>query len=325
MNSVRRFARYTTNLFAVWVVLFSVWAWFSPPSFAWVKPYIAPGLGIIMLGMGLTLTLDDLKRVVRLPGMVLLGTGSQFLIMPFLAWTVSQLFGLNNEVAVGLILVGCCPGGTASNVVSYLARANVPLSIAMTMVSTLFAVVLTPLLAELLASERTAVDAIGMLKSMLLIVLLPVVSGVFINHFVLKENPFGQFVKTISPIVSVFMVALIVAFMSGVIRGKTLENPVQSVLAVVVFHLLGFGLGWCVGHLFGIGKLAERTLSIEVGMQNSGLAIELAKSHFPMLALAQVSCTVSAITHCVVGSLLATVWGRDTIPEDRDASESVVG
>lgn len=296
--------RWLTNLFPLWSVLVAVVALAWPSAFSWyTDTLIRVGLGIIMLGMGLTLTLDDFRRVFVIPFALLGGVALQFAVMPLLGWGIGHWMELPRDMAVGLVLVACCPGGTASNVVAFLARANVALSVSMTAISTTLAVVLTPLLTKFYVGERVPVDALGLLQSILIIVILPVVAGITINHF------FGRAAKRIaavSPFVSVLFIILIVGYILSLNRDSILENWQTLVAATLLLHLGGFGLGYGLARVMKLDELSSRTVSIEVGMQNSGLGTALAKAHFT--ALTAVPCAVSAVMHCILGSIAAGIW-----------------
>jgi BASS family bile acid:Na+ symporter len=307
------------NLFWLWTILGTAWAWFFPGHFVWFITDTLPGtdirlislgLGVIMLGMGITLSVDDFTAVLRRPWIVGLGVGAQFLIMPLLGWSVAMLFELPPMLKLGLILVSCCPGGTASNVICYLARANVALSVLMTMCSTLVAIALTPLLTKVYASAILDVDAWAMFRSMVTIVLLPVVGGVLLNR-ILGHKLDG--VRQVSPLVSILVIVLIV----GGVIGATKENIIAHfgglLLAVFILHALGFLLGYGAGWLARLAERDRRTISIEVGMQNSGLGSALAKQHFSLLAATP--CAISAVYHCLIGSFLAAIW-RVAQPDD---------
>ena len=301
------FFRVATNLFPLWSVLVAVVALRWPQAFLWYgKETITFGLGIIMLGMGLTLTPDDFRRVLRRPGAVGLGVVLQFAVMPCLGWSISRLFDLPSGMAVGLILVSCCPGGTASNVVAFLARADVALSVSMTTVSTLAAVVLTPFLTQFYAGQYVPVDALALLRSILLVVILPVAVGVGANRF------FGEAAKKVSaysPFVSVLFIILIVGFIMAAKRDSIIEHWQVLTTAVVLLHAGGFSLGYLLAKLTGFEEAVRRTTSIEVGMQNSGLGTALATKHFGNLPMAPVPCALSAVTHCILGSVVAA-WCR---------------
>ncbi|GGB87082.1 transporter [Novosphingobium endophyticum] len=325
-----------TRLFALWTVLGVTWAWFVPDHFIWVadgrfapfgQPLISVMLGVIMLGMGITLSTDDFRRVLALPSQVLAGVALQFTVMPLAGFAIAWAFALEPGLAVGLILVACCPGGTASNVVSYLARANVALSVTMTMASTLVAIALTPVLTGWLADVFIEIDRWNLFRGMLTVVLIPVVVGVAMNRYLPRLT---SAVTRVSPLVSVLFVVVIVA---GIIAGsKPLIEAHANVLLAAVFalHFTGFGLGYALSRLLRLSEASSRTISIEVGMQNSGLGASLASTptfarQFPdalQAALAPVPSAISAVFHVLIGSLLASLWSRR--PPERSGSESVV-
>lgn len=298
--------RLLTNLFPLWSILVAVLALAWPGAFDWYSAtMIRVGLGVIMLGMGLTLTLDDFRRVFVIPFALLGGVGLQFAVMPFLGWGIGHIIELPRDMAVGLVLVSCCPGGTASNVVAFLARANVALSVSMTAISTMLAVVLTPLLTILYVGERVPVDALGLLQSILIIVIFPVAVGVGINHFFGKA---ASQIAVVSPFVSVVFIIMIVGYILAQNRDSILENWLMLVASVLMLHVGGFGMGYGLSKLMRFDEQSSRTVSIEVGMQNSGLGTALAIKHFAALPLAAVPCAVSAVTHCILGSIAAGVW-----------------
>jgi len=293
-----------TNLFPVWVLLAGILALVHPPLFTWFSgPYIVWGLAIIMLGMGVTLSLGDFIAVLKMPRAVAVGFVGQYTVMPFLGWGIAHALKLPDQFAVGLILVACCPGGTASNVVTYLAKGNVALSVLMTMCSTFAAIVMTPLLTKWLAGTIVPVDAWGLLLSTVQVVLLPLIIGIAMHHFAPKVV---DFVLPIAPLVSVIMIALICASIIGQSANAIMESGGRLLGAVFLLHAGGFGLGYVFAKLFGYEKNVCRTISIEVGMQNSGLGAVLARKHFSILAAAP--CAISSVFHSVIGSLLAAIW-----------------
>jgi BASS family bile acid:Na+ symporter len=305
---VQNFFRLLTDLFPIWSVLVAVVALAWPNAFDWYSgTMIRIGLGIIMLGMGLTLSLDDFRRIFVIPFALVGGVVLQFAVMPFLGWGIGYLMELPQDMAIGLVLVSCCPGGTASNVVAFLARANVALSVSMTAISTILAVVLTPLLTKFYVGERVPVDAIGLLQSILIIVILPVVAGIWINHFFGKA---AKRIAVVSPFISVVFIILIVGYILAQNRDSIIENWRILVAAVFFLHVLGFGLGYALAKFMQFDEQSCRTVSIEVGMQNSGLGTALAIKHFAALPLAAVPCAVSAVTHCILGSLAAGLWRK---------------
>lgn len=300
-----RLLTWLTNAFPLWVVTMAACALFQPAWFTWFTgPWIVWGLAVIMLGMGLTLTINDFRAIGRMPRAVALGFVAQFTIMPLLGWAMGRLFALETPYAVGLILVACCPGGTASNVVTFLARANIALSVVMTMCSTFAAVFMTPLLTSWLAGTLVRVDAWGLFLSTFQVVVLPVVLGVWINRLAPRAVQRAQLVL---PLVSVVVIALICASIIGASSVAVKSAAWRLLGAVFGLHAGGFALGYLAARLLRFEQLTARTVSIEVGMQNSGLGVVLARKHFtdPLTA---VPCAISSVFHSVIGSLLAGWW-----------------
>ena len=295
-----------TLLFPLWTLLGALLALLHPPLFIWFKgPLIALGLGVIMLGMGVGLTPADFVRVGRRPRAMLLGVLVQFLVMPALAAGIAAALHLPAPLAVGLILVGCCPGGTASNVVALIGRGDVALSVVMTTISTLAAVVLTPRLTQVLASQYVPVDGWALFLAVLQVVLLPVTVGV-----VLKRGLPGV-AQRIEPVMPPLAVMAIVMIVSSIVGSQTAvlrqQGPVL-ILACLLLHGGGFLLGWLIPRLAGQSVQAQRTISIEVGMQNSGLAVVLARSGGFASPLTALPGAISAVIHCLIGSALAAFW-----------------
>ena len=294
-----------TNAFPLWVLLGAVVGIINPPSVTWFKgEMITTALAVTMLGMGLTLELDDFFDAVRQPKQVALGVALQYTIMPTLGLAIGKVFPVHASVAVGLILVGCCPGGTASNVVTYLGKANVALSVVLTTVSTFLAAFMTPLMTKTLAGTIVPVDAIGLAKSTASVVLAPVIVGLLAKRFVPK---LVRVVAPFCPLVAVATVALICASIIGSSASAILAAGPALLLAVTTLHSLGFFLGYFFSKVLGFAEKDRRTVSIEVGMQNSALGVVLATAHFadPLVA---VPCAISATVHSCVGSLVAGAW-----------------
>lgn len=303
---MRRTLELAANAFPLWVLAACTLALVEPAWFTWFRgEAIVVGLAVIMLGMGITLSVADFARVATRPGTVAAGFVAQFAIMPTAGWLVATLCDLETPFAVGLMLVACCPGGTASNVVTYIARADVALSVLMTTCTTLGAVVLTPLLTKLLAGRLVEVDAWGLFFSTLQVVVLPVAAGVAINRFL---PGVVRAVLPVAPLVSVLTIALVCASIIGQNAAAVLTSGPRLVGAVVLLHGLGFGVGYLFARLFGYDRTVARTISIEVGMQNSGLGVVLAQKHFPAEPLTAVPCAISSVVHSVIGSLLAGWW-----------------
>jgi len=295
-----------TNLFPIWVLLGGALALVHPGWFTWFSgDFITWGLAVIMLGMGITLSVDDFKRVLQMPRAVAIGFAAHYAIMPFLGWSIAHLLRLETPLAVGLILVSCCPCGTASNVVNYIARSNVALSVLMTMCSTLGAIVMTPLLTKWLAGHYVPVPAWGLFLSTLKIVLAPVVIGVLLNRYTPR---FVKFVLPVSPLVSVLTITLICASIIGDSADAFKRSGGELILAVFLLHSGGFLLGYFASRLLRCDELTSRTISVEVGMQNSGLGAALAKAHFAAMPLTALPCAISATFHSVIGSMLAGLW-----------------
>lgn len=300
------------NGFPLWALLASLLALWEPALFTWFSgPLITAGLAVIMLGMGLTLEPADFGRVVSDRRLVVLGAVLQYTVMPLAGWGIARLFELPTPFAVGLILVACCPGGTASNVVTFLARADVPLSVAMTAASTLLAALMTPSLTALLASSRIDVPAAGLFQSTAQVVVLPVVAGLAMRRWAPRLT---SAILPAAPLVAVLMITLIVASIIGAGRDEILAAGLRLVAAVFLLHSVGFAVGYWLARTFGATRRAARTMSIEVGMQNSGLGVVLARQNFtsPLVAIPS---AISSLFHSLIASALAGFWRRDAASE----------
>ena len=294
-----------TALFPLWAMLGVLVAWLLPQWLVPLKVAIVPLLGLVMFAMGMTLTADDFLTVLRRPFPVVLGVVLQFLLMPLAAWVLAKLAGLPPQLAVGLILVGCSPGGTASNVICYLAKGDVALSITLTTVSTLLAIIATPLLTLLYAGATVPVPAVDMLITILKVILIPVLLGVLANHFFHRSL---VVVRDLFPVVSVAAIVVIIAIIVALNQGQ-LENLVPGLAIVVILHnLVGLAGGYWLPRVLGRELRECRTLSIEVGMQNSGLAVALAVKYFSVGAA--LPGALFSIWHNLSGSLLAAYWSR---------------
>lgn len=294
------------NLYPVWIVLSSLIGFFHPPALEWFSGDLMLGaFALVMLGMGFSLEANDFKAIFKMPSTALLGIGLQYSVMPLSAWGIGKVLNLEPELAVGLIIVGCCPGGMASNVIAFLARGNLALSIVLTTLSTFLAVIATPLLCQALAGKYVPVDAWGLFSTTLKVVLVPVTVGIFCNY------RFPKLVKKVAasgPIISVW--ALI--FIAGGIVAQGAEtvaaNFLSVFLATTLLHLLGFLLGYVFCWVLGYDSVISRTMSIEIGMQNGGLGAVLAKQNFSMYPLAPVPAVFSSVIQNIIGGLLAGYW-----------------
>jgi BASS family bile acid:Na+ symporter len=288
-----------------------------PDPFLGLGGYITILLGVVMFGMGLTLKAVDFKIIFTKPLPVLIGVCAQFIIMPLVAFVIAKLLNLPAELAAGLVLLGCVPGGTASNVMVYLAKGNVPLSIAMTSVSTLLAPIMTPLLLLMLAGQWMPVDAVAMFMSIVQVIIVPIVLGLAIKKFfpVAVEKSL-----TILPLISV---AAIITIVAAVVSGNSATIAASGLLiftAVMLHNGFGLLLGYFSGKVLGQDEVNRRAIAIEVGMQNSGLGVALATAHFgPLAALPSV---LAAAWHNISGPILATYWSKK--PAVKSEAETAV-
>ena len=305
MKALASFSAFVGKTFAVWVLLFAVLGFVFPETFKFFGPYIVTLLGIIMFGMGLTLSVDDFREVVRRPVDVGIGVASQFLIMPLLAVLLTKIIPMSPEVAAGVILVGCCPGGTSSNVMTYLGKGDVALSVACTSVTTLAAPLVTPFLVWFFASQFLPVDAWAMFMSIVKVILVPLALGV------LAQKLIPGVVKAavpVLPLVSVTGIVLIVAAVVAGSKGAIATSGLLIFVVVVLHNGIGYLLGFTAAKLTGMSLAKRKAIAIEVGMQNSGLGAALANAHFSPLAA--VPSAIFSVWHNISGALLANYFAR---------------
>lgn len=295
--------RFIEKQFILIAVVLSVLALVHPPLFTWVKPHIPLGLGIIMFGMGLTLDFEDFRDIVRKWRLVGFGVILQYGVMPVLAVGISFMLGLPPEAVVGMVVVGACPGGTASNVIAYLARANVPLSVTMTLASTCLAPILTPAVIYLVLEKQIELDFWGMVRSVFWIVVFPLVDGLILRRLFRKRlEPLLRYF----PSLSIVVITLLIACIIGLNQQTLLALPVLVLLAVVLHNGLGLAAGYGLARVAGCSERDARTLAIEVGMQNSGLGVALAVKYFgPASALPG---ALFSLWHNLTGVTLARFW-----------------
>ena len=307
---------------SLFIILTALVTFFFPQIFAWVKGNTQTIiLGIIMLTMGLTLTPKDFKLLAQRPFDILIGAVAQFTIMPLVAFTLSWLFSqvpafapYSTAMAIGIILVGCCPGGVSSNIMSFLCKADVAYSVGMTCASTLLAPVLTPLLVLMLAGERVDVDAWGMFRQILIVTIIPIAIGFFLNVWLGPKEVFRK-IQGCMPGVSVICLACIVGGVITTVHDPLVENGIVLFLLtfgmVLCHNTIGYVLGYSVGRLFHFSTAKKRTLSIEVGMQNAGLGTNLAMTFFVTSnPMAVVPCAISCAWHSISGTILANIFAR---------------
>lgn len=273
-------------------------------------------LGIVMLGMGLMLRLDDVRIVFSRPQDVLIGNVMQFFIMPLVGYLLTVIFRLPPDLAVGVILVGCCPGGTASNVMTYLAKGDLALSVGVTTVSTLLAPFVTPMLVWALAGTMVEVDIITMFLSIVQVVILPIAIGIIIRHY---ASSFADKVSAYLPAVSVIAIALIVIAVVAANQNALLTSGITILIVVALHNLMGFLLGYGAASLIDLTRPKKVALSIEVGMQNSGLACSLAHQHFAAMAMAGVPGAIFSVWHNIAGAL---IWGRHRGNENENDNDN---
>ncbi|MBO6012924.1 MAG: bile acid:sodium symporter family protein [Bacteroidales bacterium] len=313
LRILQLFSRFMGHYTSVVVILAAVIAAIQPDLFAWISQYKLANiiLGLIMLTMGCTLSTDDFRILLHRPLDILLGTLAQFTVMPFVAYGLSRLFHLSPELSVGIILVGCCPGGVSSNIMSFLCKGDVAFSVGMTTVSTLLAPVATPMLVYLLAGAEINVDTWGMFQNILVVTLLPVAVGCLFNYLFGRRQNFRD-IQSCMPGISVICLALIVGnAVRAAIPNLQLAGNAFTLLGLtlcVVFchNTLGYLLGYLIGAVFRFTQAKRRTISIEVGMQNAGLATNLAPQFFDPLAV--LPCAISCAYHSISGTILANLF-----------------
>lgn len=303
---MKKLCKYISDYMGLLVLVAALLALAFPSALQQIRPtVINPMLGVIMFGMGLTLNLQDFKIVFSRPKDVVIGCLAQFTVMPLLAWGLAWAFNLDEALALGVVLVGCCPGGTASNVITYLAKGDLALSVGMTGVSTLLAPLLTPLLTWALAGKSVNVDVVGMLLSILWVVILPIVAGLIVKWLWPKFTE-----KTIDylPALSSIVIALIVAIIIAANANKLMAGGLIIVVVVMLHNICGLSLGYLIGRVLGLAGAKQKAISIEVGMQNSGLASSLATIHFAAYPLATIPGAIFSVWHNISGAMVAYLY-----------------
>jgi len=309
---MKKLCHYISEYMGLLVLATAVLALVVPGLFSSIKPAVVnPLLGVVMFGMGMSLRLEDFKIVFSRPKDVIIGCLAQFTIMPLLAWGLSQAFQLDEALALGVVLVGCCPGGTASNVITYLAKGDLALSVGMTGVSTLLAPFLTPLLTWILAGKSVDVDVLSMFLSILWVVILPIVVGLFVKWLWPK---FTEKATDYLPAFSSIAIALIVAIVISANAEKLLAGGLLIVIVVVLHNVCGLGLGYLIGRMLRLSEPKIRAISIEVGMQNSGLASSLATIHFAAYPLATIPGAIFSVWHNISGAVVAFLYRKKSLP-----------
>ena len=305
---MKRVCKWIADYMGVLVLLSALLALAFPDVLGHLKPsLINPLLGVIMFGMGLTLKPEDFRVVFSRPKDIIIGCLAQFTVMPLLAFALSRLFALNEALTVGVILVGCCPGGTASNVITYLAKGDLALSVGMTATSTLLAPVLTPLLVLLLVGESVDVNVVGMLLSILWVVILPILLGLLLKRLLPRAT---EQATAYLPAISSIAICLIVMIVIAANAHKLLSSGWIIVLVVVLHNVLGLVVGYLIGTLLKLSPAKRRAISVEVGMQNSGLASSLATLHFAAYPMAAIPGAVFSVWHNISGAIVARIYSK---------------
>ena len=314
LKILQQTSRWLASNASFFIIAVAVFTFLIPGVFGWVRGNTQTIiLGMIMLTMGLTLTTDDFRILARRPLDILVGVCAQFLIMPCVAWLLVRVFRLEPALALGILLVGCCPGGVSSNIMSYLCHGDVAFSVGMTCASTLLAPVMTPLLMELTAGAIIEIDAIGMFLNILIVTIIPVGIGCFLNYTYSHRKSFPT-VQSLMPGVSVICLACIVGGVISTVHDALIARGLLLFIwtfAVVFCHnSLGYLLGWTSGYLAKFNTAKKRTISIEVGMQNAGLATVLASMFFAVQPLSILPCAISCAWHSVSGTILAGLFQK---------------
>lgn len=322
MGAIEKVSRFAGKTFTFWVIIVAVLAYMYPGNFKWLGGYVVLLLGIVMFGMGLTLSAADFKEVFRRPKEVALGVVGHFIIMPLLAFLLAVGLHLPKEVAVGVILVGCCSSGTSSNVMVFLARGNVALAVSIASVSTILAPIFTPLLIFLLASKWVHISVGSLFLSIVQVIIVPLCLGFLIKKFFGKQAAAST---KAMPLVSVIAIVLIV---SGVVAGAQAQIAKTGLLifAVVILHnILGYCLGFFFSRLFGMDLSKQKAVAMEVGMQNSGLGVAIASTSFSPLAA--VPSAIFSVWHNISGSILAFIFSKidDKHKEEKDKDKKLAG
>ena len=324
MDILRKISKFVNKYMAAIVIAVTVVAYFIDNSFtSWVGNASVLGgnintthlLMVVMCGMGMTMQLEDFKIVLSRPKDIIFGELAQFLIMPLVGFGLSCIFKLPPELAVGVILVGCCPGGTSSNVMTFMAKGDVALSVGMTSVSTILAPFLTPLMCSFYIGLYTSsgsgapieVNGLGMFLDIIKIVIVPIVIGLVVNKFWAK---FAQAIKDILPLISCTAICMIVGFVIDANSANLFANGLMIILVVILHNCCGYLMGFLVGKIVKMPMAKRNAIAIEVGMQNSGMATTLAASCFPALALATVPGAIFSVWHNISGAIAANLMAR---------------
>ncbi|MBU5616634.1 bile acid:sodium symporter family protein [Psychrobacter sp. TAE2020] len=305
MNQIAALSNWIGKTFAIWALLSALLGFVFPEFFASLAFLIVPILGIIMFGMGMTLKTSDFLEIIKRPKPVIIGLLAQFTIMPLIAYLLTVVFSLDPLIAVGVILVGCCPGGTSSNVITFLAKGDVALSVAITSISTLLAPFLTPILLQVFAGQLIDIDLLSMMVTITKIVILPILLGIIVHKFLGDKI---ESAITVLPMISVLGISIIIAAVVAVSKATILDSGAIVFVVVALHNMLGYSLGYLLARLLGFTETQRRAIMIEVGMQNSGLGAALAATYFnPVAALPS---AIFSVWHNFSGAIVANVFAK---------------
>ena len=312
LKAILALSHWLANYTSIFIIGIAIFTFFVPDTFKWVSGTTQTViLGLIMLTMGLTLSTEDFKILAKRPMDIFIGACAQFLIMPCVAYLLVKVFHLEPALAIGILLVGCCPGGVSSNIMSFLCHGDVAFSVGMTCASTLLAPVMTPFLMQVVAGEIVEINAVGMFINILIVTVMPVSLGCFLNYIYSKKSYFPT-LRSLMPGISVICLACIVGGVISTVHDPLIERGMVLFLwtfAIVFCHnTLGYLLGWVGGRMAQFNTAKKRTISIEVGMQNAGLATNLATIFFTTQPLAVLPCAISCAWHSISGTLLAGIY-----------------
>lgn len=312
LKAILVLSHWLANYTSIFIIGIAIFTFFVPDTFKWVSGTTQTViLGLIMLTMGLTLSTEDFRILAKRPMDIFIGACAQFLIMPCVAYLLVKVFHLEPALAIGILLVGCCPGGVSSNIMSFLCHGDVAFSVGMTCASTLLAPVMTPFLMQVVAGEIVEINAVGMFVNILIVTVMPVSLGCFLNYIYSKKSYFPT-LRSLMPGISVICLACIVGGVISTVHDPLIERGMVLFLwtfAIVFCHnTLGYLLGWVAGRMAQFNTAKKRTISIEVGMQNAGLATNLATIFFATQPLAVLPCAISCAWHSISGTLLAGIY-----------------
>jgi BASS family bile acid:Na+ symporter len=314
MSRVRKICDFLSSNIAILIIIFSVIAFFYPKGFSWATNYTTMFLGAAMFGMGLTIKAEDFRIVFTRPKDLCIGFILQYTVMPLAAFALAKAFGLSADLALGVILVGCCPGGTASNVITYVAKGDVPLSVGMTIVSTLLAPLCTPVLVYFLAGSWVEVSLVTMMISVVKVVLIPVLAGILIYQIFPKQV---DAVREMLPLVSVIAIVMIISGIVGSNAEKIMTCGLLVMVVVAIHNTIGLALGTVAAKLMKLEEKKVTAIGIEVGMQNSGLAISLATANFAANPLATLPGAIFSVWHNISGTIYAGIRNRRVDEEQK--------